>query len=97
VVNVEFGQADPTGQPTINYWSVCGPYVEKNAADLLRYNTGTLHAALAVKKVGVAETVVMQTNQLAETITPLEISRVLSAIAWQADQVEQKLIGGDEN
>ena len=81
----------------MNYWSVCGPYLEKNAADLLRYNTGTLHGAFAVKKVGTAEMVVLQTNQLAEAVTPLDVSRVLSAIAWQADQVEQKLVGGDVN
>ena len=79
--------------PMVNYWSVCGPYVEKNAAELLRYNTGTLHGAFAVKKIGTADMVVLQTNQLAETVTPLEVSRVLSAIAWQADQVEQKLVG----
>ncbi len=97
VVNVEFGPADPAGHPTVNYWSVCGPYVEKNAAELLRYNTGTLHGAFAVKKVGAAEMVVLQANQLAEAITPLDVSRVLSALAWQADQVEQKLVGGDQN
>lgn len=97
VVDVEFGQADTAGHATVNYWSVCGPYVEKNAADLLRFNTGTLHGAFAVKKVGAAEMVVLQANQLAETVTPLEVSRTLSAIAWQADQVEQKLLGTDEN
>ena len=47
--------------------------------------------------VGGAEVVVLQANQLAETLDPLEVSRVLSAIAWQADQVEQKLVGGDEH
>ena len=97
IVNIEFGQADSAGHPTVNYWSVCGPYDEKNAAELLRYNTGTLHGAFAVKKVGEAEMVVLQANQLAETITPLEVSRVLSALAWQADQVEQRLVGGDQH
>jgi membrane protease subunit (stomatin/prohibitin family) len=97
VVNVEFGQTDATGHPVVNYWSICGPYLEQNAADLLRYNTSTLHGAFAVKKVGAADMVVLQTNQLSEAITALDISRVLSAIAWQADQVEQKLVGGDQN
>ncbi len=97
VVNVEFGQSDASGHATVHYWSVCGPYQEKNAADLLRFNTGTLHGAFAVKKVGTAEMVVLQTNQLAEAVTPLDVSRVLSALAWQADQVEQKLVGGDVN
>jgi membrane protease subunit (stomatin/prohibitin family) len=97
VVNVEFGQADPAGHPTVNYWSVCGPYVETSAAELLRYNTGMLHAALAVKKVGTADMVVLQANQLAEAVAAIDVSRVLSAIAWQADQIEQKLVGGDQN
>jgi hypothetical protein len=98
VVNVEFAAAtDPAGHATINYWSVCGPYVEKNAGDLLRQNTDTLHGALAIKKVGETEQVVLQSNQLADTLTPPEISRALSAIAWQADQLEQKLTGGDQN
>ncbi|MBU4272666.1 MAG: SPFH domain-containing protein [Planctomycetes bacterium] len=97
VIHVEFGQKDPTGNAVLNYWSVCGPYDEKNAADLLRYNTGMLHGAFAVKKIGEAEMVVLQTNQLAESITALDVSRVLSAIAWQADQVEQKMVGGDVN
>jgi len=56
-----------------------------------------LHGAFAVKDVGGQPTVVLQANQMAETLDPLEVSRVLSAVAWQADQVEQKLVGGDEN
>ena len=98
VVNVEFGQADPAGHATINYWSVCGPYVEKNAAELLRYNTGTLHGAFAVKKVGDGRHGrSCRPTSWPKPSTPLDISRVLSAIAWQADQIEQKLVGGDEN
>ena len=95
VIHVEFGKTDASGNPTLAYWSVCGPYVEKNAADLLRFNTSTLHGAFAVRKVSGAEMVVLQANQLAEAAIPLEVSRILSALAWQADQAEQKLIGGD--
>ena len=81
----------------VNYWSICGPASPKNAMTLLKYNTQMLHGAFAARNVGTAEMVVLQANQLAETLDPLEVSRVLSAIAWQADQVEQKLVGGDEN
>jgi membrane protease subunit (stomatin/prohibitin family) len=97
MVHVDFGQTDQTGHPMIAYWSICGPYQEKNAAALLRCNTSTLHGAFAVKSIGGSEMVVLQANQLTETLTPLEVSRVLSAIAWQADQVEQQLTGKDEN
>ncbi|HEY4762001.1 MAG TPA: SPFH domain-containing protein, partial [Thermoguttaceae bacterium] len=96
-ITVEFGQKDLSGNPIVNYWSICGPFVEKNATVLLQYNTSTLHGAFAVKTIGNTQVVVLQANQLTDTINPLEVSRVLSAIAWQADQVEQKLVGSDQN
>ena len=96
LVTVEFGRSDKSGHAMVSYWSICGPVSEKNAMSLLRYNTQILHGAFAAKNVGGAEVVVIQANQLAETLDPLEVSRVLSAVAWQADQVEQKLLGGDE-
>jgi len=96
-VTIEFGKTDKSGHSMVNYWSICGPANEKNAMSLLRYNTQMLHGAFAVRNVGGTEVVVIQANQLAETLDPLEVSRVLSAVAWQADQVEQKLVGGDEN
>jgi len=96
LVNVEFGKTDESGHSMVNYWSICGPVSEKNAMTLLRYNTKMLHGAFAVRQINGPELVVLQANQLAETLDPLEVSRVLSAIAWQADKVEQKLSGGDE-
>jgi len=95
-VTVDFGIADESGHAMVSCWSVCGPANEKNAMALLRYNAKMLHGAFAVRKSDGAEVLVLQANQLAETLDPLEVSRVLSAIAWQADQVEQKLGGGDE-
>jgi hypothetical protein len=95
-VTVEFAQKDMAGNAIVNYWSICGPFVEKNAAQLLQYNTSMLHGAFAVKTIDNSQMVVLQTNQLVDAINPLEVSRVLSAIAWQADQVEQKLVGSDQ-
>jgi hypothetical protein len=34
---------------------------------------------------------------MVDTLAPLEITRTLSAIAWQADKVEQQLLGGDQH
>ena len=96
IVNVEFGTKDDQGHATVTYWSVCGPVSPKNALALLRYNTSILHGAFAAKSVAGAEMVVLQANQLAETLDALEVSRTLAAIAWQADKAEQKLIGSDE-
>ncbi len=96
LVSVEFGKTDKSGHSMVNYWSICGPVSEKNAMTLLRYNTKMLHGAFAVRDIDGTEMVVIQANQLADTLDPLEVSRVLSAIAWQADKVEQQLGGGDE-
>jgi membrane protease subunit (stomatin/prohibitin family) len=95
-VTVEFGSKDEAGHSIVTYWSICGPAQEKNAMALLRYNTKMLHGAFAARRLNGGEMIVLQANQLAETLDPLEVSRVLSAIAWQADKVEQKLVGGDE-
>ena len=97
VVEVQFGKKDEEGHAVVTYWSVCGPAVEKNAMALLRYNTRMLHGAFAVREIDGSEMIVLQANQLAETLDALEIGRVLSAIAWQADKVEQKLVGGDKH
>ncbi|MBN2476744.1 MAG: SPFH domain-containing protein [Pirellulales bacterium] len=96
LVTVEFGKTDKSGHSMVNYWSICGPVTEQNAMNLLRYNTEMVHGAFAARNIGGTEMLVIQANQMAEMLDPLEVSRVLSAVAWQADQVEQKLVGSDE-
>jgi hypothetical protein len=80
----------------ITYWSICGPASQQNALALLRYNTQIAHGAFAIKTIHGVDMVVLQSNQAAATVDPLAVSRVLSAIAWQADKAEQKLTGGDQ-
>lgn len=96
-IYVQFARSEETGHPVARFWSVCGPLVEKNALALLRYNATILHGAFATMTVGGREMVVLQASHLAEALDPLEVSRTLAALAWQADQVEQKLTGSDEN
>ncbi|NLE38982.1 MAG: SPFH domain-containing protein [Pirellulaceae bacterium] len=96
VVIIDFGQTDAEGHAIVKYWSICGPALPGNALTLLRYNDEMLHGAFAVRKVNGGEMVVIQANQMAETLDAMDVSRLLSAIAWQADKVEQKLVGGDE-
>lgn len=38
---------------------------------------------------------VLQANQLASTANLPEVTKLLTAIAWQADKVEEKLGGAD--
>jgi hypothetical protein len=96
-VTVEFGQADDKGHAMLTLWSVCGPAGEQNAMALLRYNTKLLHGAFAVRKLESGEALVLQANLMIDTLAPLEITRTLSAIAWQADKAEQQLVGGDQH
>jgi hypothetical protein len=41
--------------------------------------------------------VVVLGNQLADSASPPETLRLITAIAWQADKVEEKLVGTDQN
>ncbi len=97
IVKVQFGHKEDEGQNVISYSSACGPASEKNALALLRYNTKMVHGAFAVQPTDAGDIVVVQANQLADTADALEVTRAISAIAWQADKVEEKLSGRDEN
>ncbi|HEV2968943.1 MAG TPA: SPFH domain-containing protein [Pirellulales bacterium] len=96
VVTITFGQHDESGHPTVNFRSTCGAATEQNAAALLRYNSKLVHGAFAFDKVGDQEMVTLQGSILADTLTGPLISQVLTAIAWQADKVEEKLTGSDQ-
>lgn len=96
VVAVDFSRKDQEGHPIVAYSSTCGPASDRVATTLLRYNANLVHGAFAVADVGGQAMVVLQANQIAETIDPLAVSRVLTAVAWQADKAEEKLLGKDE-
>ena len=68
-----------------------------SATTLLRYNDQLVHGAFALRRQGDGEQVVLRTNMLADTTDTLELSRSISSIAWQADQVEMQLSGVDAN
>jgi hypothetical protein len=95
-VHINFARKDSEGHGVISFTSTCGPASEKNAMALLRYNTKVLHGAFAVQSTQAGEMIVVQANQLAETVDPLEITRVVTAVAWQADKAEEQLGGGDQ-
>jgi membrane protease subunit (stomatin/prohibitin family) len=96
-VNVRFDQKDEAGHPLISYASVCGPSTPENAMQLLKFNTQMVLGAFAIQDTPSGEMVVVCTSQLAATTTPLDVTRTITAIAWQADKVEEKISGGDEN
>lgn len=96
-VTVRFDQKDSDGHPLISYSSVCGPSTPENALQLLKFNAQMVMGAFGVQNTPSGDMVVVCASQLANTSTALDISRTITAIAWQADKVEEKLGGGDQN
>jgi membrane protease subunit (stomatin/prohibitin family) len=96
-VAINFDRKDDAGHGMIAYSSICGPVTEKNAMALLRYNTKLVHGAFAVQPSEAGEMIVVAANHLTDSADALEVTRVLTAIAWQADKAEEQLTGKDEN
>jgi hypothetical protein len=96
-VAVRFDQKDPEGHPLISYSSVCGPSTPENAMQLLKFNAQMVMGAFGVQSTPSGDVVVVCFSQLAATSSALDVSRTITSIAWQADKVEEKLMGGDQN
>jgi hypothetical protein len=65
--------------------------------ELLKFNTQMVHGAFAIEPSPAGDVIVVRAKKLTATADPLAISKTITAIAWQADKVEEKLLGGDEN
>jgi membrane protease subunit (stomatin/prohibitin family) len=96
-VVVRFDQKDSDGHPLISYSSVCGPSTPENAMQLLKFNAQMVMGAFGVQSTPSGDVVVVCASQLAGTSTALDVSRTITAIAWQADKVEEQIVGGDQN
>lgn len=96
-VTVQFDAKDAEGNSMLAISSVCGPATSQNAMELLKFNTQMVHGAFAVESSTTGDVIVVRANQLTATADPLAVTKAISAIAWQADKVEEKLSGGDAN
>ncbi len=96
-VNVQFNAKDTEGNSMLAFSSVCGPATNQNAMELLKFNTQMVHGAFAVESSPAGDVIVVRGNQLTATAEPLAVTKVISAVAWQADKVEEKLSGADAN
>lgn len=91
IVWCSLAQAKATEEYVVRFWSVCGPASEKNAATLLRMNSRLAIGAFAFEKVDGQELIILHTSMPAPTLTLYDVARILPALAWQADRVEEKL------
>jgi hypothetical protein len=96
-VVIRFDQKDAEGHSLISYSSVCGPSTPENAMQLLKLNAQMVMGAFGVQSTASGDVVIVCFSQLAVTSTALDVSRTITSIAWQADKVEEKLMGGDQN
>ncbi|MCS7304412.1 MAG: SPFH domain-containing protein [Thermoguttaceae bacterium] len=95
ILHVEFPAAQ-TGEPTaVCLWTICGPATPETALQMLQYNAQLMYGALAVRDIRGSPTVVLQAAIPMAGLDPVALTRTVSAIAWQADQLEQKLTGQD--
>jgi membrane protease subunit (stomatin/prohibitin family) len=92
-VYVETDHRDAQGDLVVGIWSGCGGLNPGAAMTVLRSNEEMVHGAFSAHRMGDSELLVLRANLLADLTDPAELTKVISSIAWQADQVEQQLTG----
>jgi membrane protease subunit (stomatin/prohibitin family) len=95
-VHVDFAGVDDEGHKLVSFWSSCGAVNPSQAMMLLRYNSQIVHGAFAIQNIDGRDLLVLRGNLLADTADVLELTRTLTAIAWQADRVEEQMFGVDD-
>jgi membrane protease subunit (stomatin/prohibitin family) len=92
-VMLELDRKDSDGNRVLGIWSTCGTINPAAAMTVLRNNDAIVHGAFAVRRTADGEVLVLRSNLIADLTNISEIAKVISAVAWQADQVEQQLNG----
>ena len=95
-VYVELDRTDDHGNPVVGIWSPCGAINPASALTVLRNNDSVVHGAFAMKRLDNGEVLVLKSNVLASLTNTAELAKLISSIAWQADEVEHQLSGGED-
>lgn len=95
-VFVELDRTDHDGNAMVGVWSPCGAIQPSAAITVLRNNDSVVHGAFAMKRTDEGEILVLKSNLLSSLTDAAELAKVVSSIAWQADEVEQQLSGGSD-
>ena len=95
-VYVELDRTDDHGNPVVGIWSPCGAINPASALTVLRNNDSVAHGAFAMKRLDSGEVLVLKSNVLASLTNTAELAKLISSIAWQADEVEHQLSGGED-
>jgi len=92
-VYLELDRKDNEGNRVLGIWSTCGTINPSAAMTVLRNNDSVVHGAFAIRRMPEGDVLVLRSNLLADLTDPGEMAKIVSAVAWQADQVEQQLSG----
>ena len=95
-VFLELDRKDSDGNRVLGVWSTCGTINPSAAMTVLRNNDSVVHGAFAIRRVPDGEVLVLRSNLLADLTDSGEMAKIISAIAWQADLVEQQLSGSTD-
>lgn len=93
---LELDRKDSDGNRVLGIWSTCGTINPSAAMTVLRNNDSVVHGAFAIRRIPDGEVLVLRSNLLADLTDAGEIAKIISAVAWQADQVEQQLSGSTD-
>ena len=96
-VYVELDRKDNDGNRVLGVWSTCGTINPSAAMTVLRNNDAVVHGAFAIRRIQDSDVLILRSNLLADLTDAGEMAKIISAIAWQADQVEQQLSGAADN
>ena len=96
-VYLELDRKDADGNRVLGVWSTCGTINPSAAMTVLRNNDSVVHGAFAIRRMPEGEVLVLRSNLLADLTDAGEMAKIVSAIAWQADQVEQQLSGSADS
>jgi membrane protease subunit (stomatin/prohibitin family) len=96
-VYVDLHKTDESGAPYVGLWSPCGAINPASASAILRSNDSLVHSAFALKRIEQGELLVLKSNLMTGLINSSEFAKVIAALAWQADEIEQQLSGELDN
>ncbi len=85
------------GDRVLSIYSICGPADQDHYRHALQLNADILHGALAIRNWNGVPHFVMLNNYPRSTVDAEEVRRSVIDAAIHADELEQKLTGGDQH
>ncbi len=95
ILYIEFPREQAGESAALRIWTICAPARAETALQMLQYNAQLMYGALAVREIQGVPTLVLQAAVPQAGLDAVALTRTVSALAWQADQLEQTLTGQD--